>query len=55
MRGSVFIVYDLNGKRYLSGKLFEENTIVELSHLPPGVYLLNIKNSNNSVFKIIKQ
>jgi hypothetical protein len=52
--GSGFTIYNHTGKRYLNGKLNDENTMLELHHLPPGIYLLGIMGTTKSVHKIVK-
>jgi hypothetical protein len=51
--GSDFNIFDNVGKLILSGKLYSENTIVELGHLSGGIYLLNVRDNLKKTFKVI--
>ncbi len=42
-----YIVYDLNGKAHLQGKLLSKN--IQVTALPTGIYLLEIKNASHTV------
>jgi hypothetical protein len=54
--GSGFLIKNLSGKLVIQGQLLNENTSVELQHLPPGFYFLKVINDNftNQTCKIIK-
>ena len=53
--GSVYTVFDNQGKIILTGKIISENTIVELENITAGVYLLNIGENLKQTFKVIKE
>ena len=53
--GSVYTVFDNQGKIILRGKIISENTIVELENLSVGVYLLNVGENKKQTFKVIKE
>ena len=53
--GSNYIVYDNLGKSVLIGQINSENTSVELSNLPSGIYTINIGDNLKQSFKVIKE
>lgn len=46
-------LFDVNGMMLLSGKLYENETEVDVGTVPVGVYLLRIKNGENVISKVI--
>ena len=51
-----YIVTDLLGKTILSGKIFNENTTIEIENLSKGMYLLNVGGDvKKQTFKIVKE
>ncbi len=55
LHGSNYSVYDFTGKAVLNGKIYSENTIVELSELSAGMYFLRVGDNLKQTFKIIKE
>ena len=53
--GSNYTVNDFVGKVVLEGKINSENTIIELAHLPAGIYLFSVGDNLKQTFKIIKE
>ncbi len=53
--GSTYTVSDYTGKAVLNGKIYSENTIVELSELSAGMYFLRVGDNLKQTFKIIKE
>ena len=53
--GALYSVYDKTGKSILTGKINTENSIIDVSNLPSGIYLLNIEGNTKQHFKIIKE
>lgn len=51
---SPFSIVDINGKTVLNGVLNPENSSINLKDLEPGLYFINILNSNQ-VFKIVRK
>lgn len=51
---SPFTIVDINGKTVLNGVLNPENSSINLKDLEPGLYFINILNSNQ-VFKIVRK
>lgn len=50
----VFVVADMMGKTLKSGRLFAENTVVDLGDLPSGSYVLRLMGELISPVKLIK-
>ena len=46
-----FILNTINGNEVLSGKFSEGNSKINISDLPGGIYLLNIKNAGRAFTK----
>ena len=55
LHGSNYSVYDFTGKALFNGKIYSENTIVELSELSAGMYFLRVGDNLKQTFKIIKE
>ena len=53
--GSLYIIYDNTGKVVLSGKIYAENTSVDMSNLSTGIYLFSVGENMNQTFKVIKE
>ncbi len=54
--GSRFVIKNLSGKLVNQGQLLTETTIVDMQHLSPGFYFLEVTHDNfaNQAYKIIK-
>ena len=52
--GTSFIIYDQIGKAVMSGKLDEENSIINLEHLSTGLYILKADKNVHEIFTIEK-
>jgi hypothetical protein len=55
LSGSDYTVFDGAGKAVLSGILHADDTVIELGHLPNGVYSLNVGGYLKHSFKVIKE
>ncbi|MSQ78912.1 MAG: T9SS type A sorting domain-containing protein [Flavobacteriaceae bacterium] len=55
LHGSNYSVYDLTGKAVINGKIYSENTTVELSDLSTGIYLFSVGDNLKQTFKVIKE
>jgi len=53
--GSVYSVYDNMGKVILSGKIYTENTSVDMGNLSAGIYLFSVGENVKQTFKVIKE
>jgi hypothetical protein len=53
--GSLYIIYDNAGKVVLSGKIYAENTSVDMSNLSTGIYLFSVGENVKQTFKVIKE
>lgn len=53
--GTKYSLTDQAGKLITTGKIDEEKTSVNISHLESGIYILKIDNQNNQSFKVIKK
>lgn len=53
--GSVYTVYNSTGKLVLTGKIDAENTVIEFSNLPGGIYLFSAGGNLKQTFKMIKE
>ncbi|HUZ61267.1 MAG TPA: M43 family zinc metalloprotease [Hanamia sp.] len=54
--GKVLRLYNIEGKLFLTQIIQSQNTVLDLSRLPSGMYILKIQSTDNSlVYKIIKQ
>lgn len=51
--GSIYKVYNNIGKLVLTGKLENENTIIELTNLPGGIYLFSVGENVKQTFKVV--
>jgi hypothetical protein len=52
--GSLFIISNSLGQNVASGILTAEKSVLNLSHLPYGIYYLKIGEQNQRTFKILK-
>lgn len=52
--GNSYCIYDLTGKVISSSQIINEKIDIDLSNLPSGIYLLNIGEDLNQIFKVIK-
>ena len=50
-----YSIIDATGRQILSGKLEEEITLINISEIPVGIYLLQIGQHKKQVFKLIKK
>jgi hypothetical protein len=53
--GSNYYIYDVQGRIILSGKLINENTIIDLNSLTKGSYILGLNANLDTTFKFIKE
>jgi predicted Zn-dependent protease len=54
--GKVLKLYNIEGKLFLTQTIQSQNTVLELSKIPSGMYILKIEStSGDFVFKLIKQ
>ena len=53
--GSVYSIYDNTGRVVLSGKLNDENAIIELGDLSGGIYMFSVGENMKQTFKVIKE
>ena len=53
--GTNYSLYDCTGWVYVSGKIDNSNTPVDISALPTGIYILQLDNNVNATFKLVKQ
>jgi hypothetical protein len=51
---SAYNIYDYTGKLILSGKLTSENTSIELTNLPQGIYMLSVGDNAKQTFKLVR-
>ena len=51
---SAYSIYDYTGKLILSGKLTSENTSIELTNLPQGIYMLSVGDNAKQTFKLVR-
>ncbi|MBC7861520.1 MAG: CotH kinase family protein [Bacteroidia bacterium] len=55
MKGSFFFIFDLSGRKVMSGKVGNELSILNLEELSPGIYFFQMEKRAGSIFKLIKQ
>jgi CubicO group peptidase (beta-lactamase class C family) len=55
LHGSNYSVYDFTGKIVFNGKIYSENTTVELIDLSAGIYLFSVGDNLTQTFKVIKE
>ena len=53
--GSLYIIYDNTGKVVLSGKIYAENTSVDMCNLSTGIYLFSVGENLMQTCKVIKE
>ena len=55
--GLTFTVSDVKARRQMSGDIISENTPIDVRHLLPGVYFVEIQKNKQPVraFKVVKQ
>ncbi len=54
--GKVLKLYDIEGKLFVNQIIQSQNTVLNLSYLPTGMYILKIEGTDgNFVYKLIKQ
>ena len=53
--GAFYSIYDKTGKSILTGKIYSENSIIDVRNLSSGIYLLNIDGNTKQPIKIIKE
>lgn len=52
----IYEIFDLLGKHYLNGKSNSQQNQIDVSNLPIGLFLINIKtDAGKSIHKFIKQ
>ncbi len=52
---SIYYIVDQQGKTVLTGKITLENSSINISKLPKGLYLLNVDNHDNIGLKFVKK
>ncbi len=52
--GSQYLISDQTGRKVLDGKLAHEETLVDISQLTPGVYLIQVVGQKRSSIKLVK-
>jgi type 1 glutamine amidotransferase len=52
--GSPYVIYDQLGRSVLTGKLNDENSVIDIRVLPKGIYVFSLGNNYKSI-KIIKE
>ena len=52
--GKAYCLVDELGRKIKSGKLADQNSVIEISELPTGIYFLQVLADKPSVYKIIK-
>jgi plastocyanin len=55
LTGSKYFLTDQQGREVLDGKLVGEATLVDVSQLSPGIYLIQIIGNRKQSFKVIKK
>lgn len=53
--GSSYSLYNLNGKLTLKGTIISKNTIIDVSNLTEGTYLLALGDNLKQTFKVLKK
>ncbi len=53
--GEIYSIYDNSGRIVLTGKLYSENTTIELGNLSGGIYMLSVGENMKQTFKVIKE
>jgi len=55
-QNTIFQIFNLNGLRLISGKSKSDKTEIDISSLPPGVYIIRVVNEKQSkVAKLVKE
>ncbi len=55
LTGSKYFITDQQGRQVFDGKLVGEATLVDVSQLSPGIYLIQIIGNRRQSFKVIKK
>jgi hypothetical protein len=55
LEGKIYCLYNIDGKLVKRGKLNTNYTILQVVHLPAGVYVLKIEDNESNPISIIKQ
>jgi hypothetical protein len=53
--GTTYRVLDQSGKLVLTGKINDEKTSVNISHINAGIYFVQIGEQNTQTFKVVKK
>jgi hypothetical protein len=53
--GSPYTITDLPGKTLLTGRLTLENSVISISALSPGIYILKVGEKNQKLFRLMKK
>jgi hypothetical protein len=53
--GLIYNIYDNMGKKVFTGKVFSENTVIELGDLKAGIYLLSLGENFKQNFIVLKE
>lgn len=55
LTGSVYQIFNSEGKIILNGKIYSEQTIIDLKGFPAGVYLIKTDHRSQRTLKVIKE
>lgn len=56
LTGKILRLYDITGRLFKTQTIQSQNTVLDVSNLPSGMYILKIEDSNGSlIYKLIKQ
>ncbi len=53
--GATYVITDQIGRQVLTGKLINENTLVDINQLPSGIYMFQVGQQSNLTFKLVKK
>lgn len=52
--GENYTITAITGKTVITNTIYEEKTLINCAHLPPGIYWLSIGNNHKQAFKLLK-
>ncbi len=55
LKGSEYKIFNIDGRMISTGKLKDENNILDMKNAPAGVYLFSIENKFRQTFRLIKE
>jgi hypothetical protein len=55
LTGSAFTITDLFGKTLMTGNVLDDNSVIDISGLATGMYLLRVGADMRQTVKVIKQ